>query len=77
MSSKEVRVNNTAYNSAVFLFHRLQKAIDMYKYDVVVVFKPKQIKCWEHLLNGFDVIGVLPTGYGKSIIFQLLADILP
>ncbi|XP_057312385.1 uncharacterized protein LOC130653907 [Hydractinia symbiolongicarpus] len=33
-------------------------------------FKPKQIK-------GRDVLAVLPTGYGKSIIFQLLPDFLP
>ena len=26
---------------------------------------------------GNDVIGVLPTGFGKSILFQLLADLMP
>ena len=35
------------------------------------------MQCWEHLSNGFDVIGILPTGFGKSAIFQLLADIIP
>ena len=28
-------------------------------------------------LKGFDVITVLSTGFGKSILFQLLADFLP
>ena len=40
-------------------------------------FKPKQIECFEYLLEGSDVIAVLPTGFGKSILFQLLPDFLP
>ncbi|XP_057290804.1 ATP-dependent DNA helicase RecQ-like [Hydractinia symbiolongicarpus] len=39
-------------------------------------FKPKQIKCSEAILKGRDVLAVLPTGYWKSIIFQLLPDFL-
>ena len=38
---------------------------------------PKQIECFKYLLKGFDVIAVLPTGFGKSILFQLLPDLLP
>ena len=34
--------------------------------------KPKQVKCLEAIYSGRDVIAVLPTGYGKSIIFYLL-----
>ena len=34
--------------------------------------KVKQYKILDAILFGKDVIGVLPTGYGKSIIFQLL-----
>lgn len=34
--------------------------------------KPKQVKCLESIYLGRDTIGVLPTGYGKSIIFHLL-----
>ena len=40
-------------------------------------FKPKQIQCIELILKGHDVVAVLPTGYGKSLIFQLLPWILP
>ena len=40
-------------------------------------FKPKQIICWDYLLAGNDVIGVLPTGYGKSLIYQLLPYLFP
>lgn len=39
--------------------------------------KPLQVKCLEYLLKGFDVIAVLPTGFGKSLLFQLLPDFLP
>ena len=29
------------------------------------------------MLKGQDVIGVLPTGFGKSMLFQLLPDFIP
>ena len=41
------------------------------------LFKPKQVQIWDYLMHGRDVIGVLPTGFGKSILFQLQANILP
>ena len=33
--------------------------------------------CFESLIDGSEIIAVLPTGYGKSLLFQLLPDILP
>ena len=35
------------------------------------------MQCFESLIDGSDVIAVLPTGYGQSLLFQLLPDILP
>ena len=32
--------------------------------------KPLQVKCFESILKGQDVIGVLPTGPGKSMLFH-------
>ena len=37
--------------------------------------KPKQVKCLEALYFGKDVVAVLPTGYGKSMIFHLLPSL--
>ena len=34
--------------------------------------KPKQVKYLEAVYRGKDTVGVLPTGYGKSIILHLL-----
>ena len=39
--------------------------------------KPKQLQCFEYLLPGFDAFSILPTDFGKSLVFQLLPDFLP
>lgn len=41
-----------------------------------VVLKPKQVICLEKVFLNLDVIAVLPTGYGKSLIFSLLPALL-
>ena len=33
--------------------------------------KPKQIKIIDKLINGKDVLGLLPTGYGKSLCYLI------
>ena len=35
------------------------------------MLRPKQFQCIEAILSK-DVLGVLPTGYGKSLIFEIL-----
>ncbi|CAB4022829.1 ATP-dependent DNA helicase -like, partial [Paramuricea clavata] len=52
-------------------FHGIGFALQKCKFDGVFL-KVKQYKILDALISGRDVIGVLPTGYGKSIIFQLL-----
>ena len=32
---------------------------------------------FEYLLQGFDVLSIVLTGFGKSLEFQLLPDFLP
>ena len=39
--------------------------------DLGFVLKVKQKEAVESLLRGKDVFGVFPTGFGKSLIFQL------
>ena len=36
--------------------------------------KPLQVKCFDYILKGYDVVAVLPTGFGKSLLFQLLPN---
>ena len=38
--------------------------------------KVKQVKCLEVIYFGRDGVAVLPTGYGKSLIFQLFPSLL-
>lgn len=52
-------------------FHAISFALQCCRFDDVFL-KVKQYKILDALLSGKDVIGVLPTGYGKSMIFQLL-----
>ncbi len=36
------------------------------------ILKPEQEECLLHILNGGDVVALLPTGFGKSLIDQPL-----
>src|SRR5215210_6944404 len=40
-------------------------------------FRPGQERIIRDLLEGRDVLAVLPTGAGKSLVFQLAAQLLP
>ena len=51
-------------------FHAVRYALDSCNYDVFL--KVKQLKILEACMLGEHVIGVLPTGYGKSVIFHIL-----
>ena len=57
------------------IFQKLQKTLSTTNFPVIY-FKPKQIQVFESILDGSDVIAVLPTGYGKSCLFQLLPGLL-
>ena len=41
-----------------------------------IILKPKQAICLEKLFFGSDVLAVLPTGNGKSLIYQILPLLL-
>ena len=40
------------------------------------VIKPKQLEAIINLLRGYDTLAILPTSYGKSMIFQLIPSVL-
>ena len=40
-----------------------------------IILKPKQVLCLEAAYRGKDLLAVLPTGYGKSLIFHLLSSL--
>ena len=61
-------------NHVVFLYC-LEFAIQNSFYKEIVL-KPKQVRCLESIYLQTDVMCVLPTGYGKSLIFHLLSMIL-
>jgi Werner syndrome ATP-dependent helicase len=42
----------------------------VYNYDT---FKPRQYEIINRIISGEDVCGILPTGYGKSLTFQIPA----
>ncbi len=39
------------------------------------ILKPEQEECLVHILNGGDVVALLLTGFGKSLIYQLLPTV--
>ena len=45
--------------------------LDALASELGFVLKPEQKNAVESLLRGKDVFGVLPTGFGKSLIYQL------
>ena len=46
-------------------------------FPLFCLLKPLQANCFEYLLKDKDVVAVLPTRFGKSLLFQLLPDFLP
>lgn len=58
------------------VLHRLGLALNSGNFPPFCL-KPLQVKCFDYMLKGHDVIAVLPTGFGKSLLFQLLPNFLP
>jgi ATP-dependent DNA helicase RecQ len=40
-------------------------------------FRPGQAEAFEHLLSGEDLLAVMPTGSGKSLLYQLTSMVMP
>ena len=65
----EFTEEKSAFSSIVNIFKRMQTALVKYDFRNFI-FKPLQIRCLEAVLYG-DVVAMLPTGYGKSLIYQM------
>ena len=58
----------------ITFFACLEFAMSNSSYNIIM--KPKQVACLESLYLGKDVVCVLPTGYGKSLVFHLLPSLM-
>jgi Superfamily II DNA helicase len=46
------------------------------KINSAFAIKPKQLQAIDFILKGHDTLAILPTSYGKSLIFQLLPSVV-
>ena len=61
---------------AVFIAFLRALSFAVGKSDISVLFKVGQVRSLEAIYSGQNVLGLLPTGYGKSLIFQLIPDLI-
>ena len=43
--------------------------------DSSFCIKPKQFEAISNIVSGYDTLAILPTSFGKSLIFQLLPSV--
>ena len=60
---------------AALLDRTLEFALTKAGRDSQFRLKPEQKEIIEALLFKKDVVGVLPTGFGKTLVFHLLSDV--
>ena len=58
------------------LLKKISKVFPSYNEGNEFCLKPKQLMCISEVESGNDVIAVLPTGFGKSLIYHLLPQVL-
>ena len=49
--------------------------ISLAKIDPAFQIRPKQLEAIKNIVNGHDTLAILPTSYGKSLIFRLLPSV--
>ena len=77
VSLKENRpASSTCIFPLLYTLKRLQVVMNSAEYPPFNL-KAKQVSCLDNLLVGREVIAVLPTGFGKSLLFHALSDLCP
>ena len=71
----EGEVEQLCFKMALEFLSCVQKALLSAGYDDITL-KVKQVICLESLYLKKDLVAVLPTGYGKSLVFQVLPRLL-
>ena len=66
---------SSKFRDSIEFLHCLHFAIVNSEYFNIIL-KPKQVLCLEAVYHGQDLLAVLPTGYGKSLILHLLSSLI-
>ena len=73
--SMSASAGSSKFRDSIEFLHCLHFAIVNSEYSNIIL-KPKQVLCLEAVYHGKDLLAVLPTGYGKSLIFHLLSSLI-
>ena len=65
-----------ALSDSLLVLKRLGEAFNQRNFPSLSL-KPLQVKCFDYILRRQDVIAILPTVFGNSLLFQVLPDFLP
>ena len=68
-------MSNVGFKMALEFLRCVHKALLLAGYDDIIL-KVKQVICRESLYLKKDLVAVLPTSYGKSLVFQVLPRLL-
>ena len=68
--NKLLKMAKTQHNKIITFLNGLKYDLERDKMNEIYL-KPKQIRAIDMLYHGRDILPVFPTGYGKSVIFQL------
>ena len=66
---------SSKFRDSIEFLHCLHFVIVNSEYSNIIL-KPKQVLCLEAAYHGKDLLAVLPTGYGKSLVFHLLSSLI-
>ena len=69
------KIKSMAESVEAFKFSLQETFKDLSKNGKQIDLKPEQGAAIESLVHGQDVLAILPTGFGKSAIYQILVGV--